>query len=68
MEIKIRYAEPAEYIPEDLRKLYKLGEYAEPKQKPQQEPQREPQQERELELRQSGEGERQQSNSNSKTI
>ena len=26
---KIVYAEPAEYIPEDLRKKYKLGEYAE---------------------------------------
>ena len=26
---KIVYAEPAEYIPKDLRKKYKLGEYAE---------------------------------------
>ena len=26
---KIVYAEPADYIPEDLRKKYKLGEYAE---------------------------------------
>lgn len=31
-EIKIVYAEPASYIPEDLRKKYKLGKYAEPKQ------------------------------------
>ena len=29
MDIKIVYSEPAEYIPEHLRKLYKLGEYAE---------------------------------------
>ena len=34
MERKIIYSEPAEYIPEHLRKLYKLGEYAE--QKPEQ--------------------------------
>ena len=53
MEINIKYVEPAEYIPENIRKAYKLGEYAEP----QREPQQEPQQERELELRQSGEGE-----------
>ncbi len=26
---KIKYVEPAEYIPESLRKKYKLGEYAE---------------------------------------
>lgn len=32
MEIKkVKYAEPAEYIPKELRKKYKLGEYAEPK-------------------------------------
>ena len=35
MEIKIKYAEPAEYIPKELRRLYKLGEYAEPKQEQQ---------------------------------
>ena len=29
MDIKIVYSEPAEYIPKHLRKLYKLGEYAE---------------------------------------
>lgn len=28
---KIVYAEPAGYIPEDIRKKYKLGKYAEPK-------------------------------------
>lgn len=28
---KIVYVEPAEYIPEDLRRKYKLGEFAEPK-------------------------------------
>ena len=27
---KIVYAEPAEYIPEDIRRKYKLGKYAEP--------------------------------------
>lgn len=32
MEIKkVKYVEPAEYIPKELRKEYKLGEYAEPK-------------------------------------
>ena len=36
MAIKIKYAEPAEYIPKELRQLYKLGEYAEPKQEQQQ--------------------------------
>lgn len=30
-EKKVKYVEPAEYIPKDLRKKYKLGEYAEPK-------------------------------------
>lgn len=30
MEKKIVYVEPADYIPKDLRKKYKLGEYAEP--------------------------------------
>ena len=30
---KIVYAEPAEYIPEDLRKMFKLGEYAETEEK-----------------------------------
>ena len=29
MQIKVKYIEPADYIPEHLRKLYKLGEYAE---------------------------------------
>lgn len=29
MDKRIVYAEPADYIPEDLRKKYKLGEYAE---------------------------------------
>ena len=47
MEIKIKYAEPAEYIPKELRQLYKLGEYAEPKQEQQQR----------AEASQSGEGE-----------
>lgn len=28
---RIVYAEPPEYIPEDLRRKYKLGEFAEPK-------------------------------------
>lgn len=28
---KVKYVEPAEYIPEDLRKKFKVGEYAEPK-------------------------------------
>lgn len=36
MQIKVKYIEPAEYIPEHLRKLYKLGEYAEPKPEQQQ--------------------------------
>ena len=27
---KVVYVEPADYIPKDLRKKYKLGEYAEP--------------------------------------
>ena len=36
MRIKVKYIEPADYIPEDLRKLYKLGEYAEPKPEQQQ--------------------------------
>lgn len=34
MKIKVKYIEPAEYIPKELRQLYKLGEYAEPKQQP----------------------------------
>jgi hypothetical protein len=29
--IKVVYAEPADYIPEDLRREFKLGEFAEPK-------------------------------------
>ena len=29
MKKKVVYIEPAEYIPKDLRKKYKLGEYAE---------------------------------------
>ena len=29
MKIKVKYVEPAEYIPKELRKKYKLGEYAE---------------------------------------
>ena len=29
MKIKVKYIEPADYIPKELRKLYKLGEYAE---------------------------------------
>lgn len=28
---KVKYVEPAGYIPKELRKKYKLGEYAEPK-------------------------------------
>lgn len=28
---KIKYVEPADYIPEDIRKELKLGKYAEPK-------------------------------------
>ena len=28
-KIKVVYAEPADYIPEDLRREYKLGEFAE---------------------------------------
>ena len=27
---KARYIEPADYIPEEIRKKYKVGEYAEP--------------------------------------
>ena len=27
---KVTYVEPADYIPKDLRKKYKVGEYAEP--------------------------------------
>lgn len=30
-KIKVVYVEPADYIPEDLRRKYKLGEFAEPK-------------------------------------
>jgi hypothetical protein len=30
MKKKIVYAEPADYFPKELRKKYKLGEYAEP--------------------------------------
>ena len=30
-KIKVVYAEPADYIPEDLRRKQKLGEFAEPK-------------------------------------
>ena len=56
MERKIIYSEPADYFPENIRKAYKLGEYAEQNQEPKQEQQ----QERQLELRQSGEGEQQQ--------
>lgn len=29
--IKVVYAEPANYIPEDLRRQFKLGEFAAPK-------------------------------------
>ena len=29
LTVKAKYIEPADYIPEDLRKKYKLGEYAE---------------------------------------
>ena len=29
--IKVVYAEPADYIPKDLRQKYKLGEFAETK-------------------------------------
>ena len=29
--IKVVYAEPADYIPEDLRREFKLGEFAERK-------------------------------------
>lgn len=29
MKKKVVYIEPAEYIPKELRKKYKLGEYAE---------------------------------------
>ena len=37
MQNNIKYIEPAEYFPEDIRKRYKLGEYAEqnPGEKPQ---------------------------------
>ena len=28
---KVKYVEPAEYIPKELRKKYKVGEFAEPK-------------------------------------
>ena len=28
---KVKYIEPAEYIPEHIRKEFKIGEYAEPK-------------------------------------
>ena len=31
-KIKIVYAEPANYIPEDIRRELKLGSFAEPKQ------------------------------------
>ena len=31
LTVKAKYVEPADYIPEDLRKKYKLGEYAESK-------------------------------------
>ena len=31
MKKKIVYAEPADYIPEELRRKYKLGEFAEEK-------------------------------------
>ena len=30
MKKKIVYAEPTDYFPKELRKKYKLGEYAEP--------------------------------------
>ena len=30
-EKKIVYAEPADYFPKEIRKKYKLGEFAEPK-------------------------------------
>lgn len=30
-KIKVVYVEPADYIPEELRRKYKLGEFAEPK-------------------------------------
>ena len=30
-KINVVYAEPANYIPEELRRKYKLGEFAEPK-------------------------------------
>lgn len=30
MKKKIVYAEPADYFPKELRKKYKIGEYAEP--------------------------------------
>ena len=33
MKKKIVYVEPADYIPKDLRKKYKLGEYAETEEK-----------------------------------
>ncbi len=29
--IKVVYAEPPDYFPEDIRRQYKLGEFAEPK-------------------------------------
>ena len=29
-KIKVAYAEPDDYFPEEIRKKYKLGEYAEP--------------------------------------
>ena len=29
--IKVVYAEPKEYFPEEIRRKYKLGEFAEPK-------------------------------------
>ena len=29
--IKVVYAEPSDYIPEDLRREFKLGEFADPK-------------------------------------
>lgn len=30
-KIKVVYAEPADYFPKEIRKKYKLGEFAEPK-------------------------------------